>query len=180
MKHRGLLLLAALAAPGCIRAPEIVMVDRATALEQQASGSFKDVEQRLARASMSPTPVPLTPNQLEDLGIQPTPLVENTGKTQADRVDDLLLRHCVGEGRNGLLVVDSRRRCQTGRMSSDDVALVERVNRARLQLWQWMATMRPGVPEESLRQSWQQVHAAGVVCGGWVEAEDGTWGEKKC
>lgn len=180
MKHRGLLLLAALAAPGCISAPEIVMVDRATALEQQASGSFKDVEQRLARAGMSPTPVPLTPNQLEDLGIQPTPLVENTGKTQADRVDDLLLRHCVGEGRNGLLVVDNRRRCQTGRMTSDDVALVERVNRARLQLWQWMGTMRPGVPEEALRRNWQQVHAAGVICGGKVEAEDGTWGAKKC
>ena len=38
MKHRGLLLLAALAAPGCISAPEIVMVDRATALEEQAAG----------------------------------------------------------------------------------------------------------------------------------------------
>ncbi|RKH68416.1 DUF1318 domain-containing protein [Corallococcus llansteffanensis] len=179
MKHRGLLLLATLAAPGCIRAPEIVMVDRATALEEQASGSFKDVEQRLARAGMSPTPVPLTPNQLEDLGIQPTPLVENLGKTPADRVDDLLRRHCVGEGRDGLLVV-TRRQCQAGRMSSDDVALVERVNRGRMQLWQWMRTVRPGVPEATLRQGWQQAHAEGVVCGGWVEAGDGTWGEKKC
>jgi len=180
MKHRGLLLLAALASAGCIRAPEIVMVDRATALEEQASGSFKDVEQRLARAGMSPTPVPLTPNQLEDLGIQPTPLVENLGKTQAERIDDLLRRHCVGEGRDGLLVVDSRRRCQIGRMSADDIALVERVNRARVQLWQWMRTVRPDVPEEALRRSWQQVHAQGVICGGRVEADDGTWGEKKC
>jgi hypothetical protein len=179
MKHRGLLLLAALAAPGCIRAPEIVMVDRATALEEQAAGSFKDVEQRLARAGMSPTPVPLTPNQLEDLGIQPTPLIENIGRTQADRVDELLRRHCVGEGRDGLLV-DTRRSCLAGRVSADDVALVERVNRARRQLWQWMRTVRPAVPEESLRRNWQQVHAEGVVCGGWVEASDGTWGEKKC
>ncbi|MFY2558362.1 DUF1318 domain-containing protein [Corallococcus terminator] len=179
MKLRELLLLAALAAPGCISAPEIVMVDRATALEEQASGSFRDVEQRLARAGMSPTPVPLTPNQLEELGIQPTPLVENIGRTQADRVDELLRRHCVGEGKDGLLV-DTRRRCLAGRMTSDDVALMERVNRARLQLWKWMRTVRPGVPEESLRQSWHQVHAEGVVCGGWVEAADGTWGEKKC
>jgi hypothetical protein len=179
MKHRGLLLLAALASPGCISAPEIVMVDRATALEEQAAGSFQDVEQRLARAGMSPTPVPLTPNQLEELGLQPTPLVENLGKTQADRVDDLLRRHCVGEGRNGLLV-DTRRQCQAGRLSPDDVALMERVNRARQQLWQWMRTVRPDVPEESLRQSWQQVHAQGVICGGWVESADGTWGEKKC
>ncbi len=179
MKRRGLLLLAALAFPGCIRAPEIVMVDRATALEEQASGSFKDVEYRLARAAMNPTPVPLTPNQLEELGIQPAPLVENLGKTQADRVDELLRRHCVGEGRDGLLVV-TRRQCQAGRMSADDVALVERVNRARLHLWQWMRTVRPDVSEESVRKSWQQAHAEGVICGGWVESNDGTWGEKKC
>lgn len=178
MKRRGLLLLAALASAGCIRAPEIVMVDRATALEEQASGSFKEVERRLARAGMSPTPVPLTPNQLEELGIQPTPLVENIG-TQADRIDELLRRHCVGEGRNGLLV-DTRRQCQAGRLSADDAALVDRVNRARQQLWQWMRTLRPSLSEESLRRSWQQVHAQGVICGGWVESDDGTWGEKKC
>ncbi|HEX8435694.1 DUF1318 domain-containing protein [Archangium sp.] len=179
MKRRGLPLLAALAFSGCISAPEIVMVDRATALEEQASGSFKDVEQRLARAGMSPTPVPLTPNQLEELGIQPTPLVENLGKTQADRVDELLRRHCVGEGRDGLLV-DTRSLCTAGRLSADDAALMERVNRSRIHLWQWMRTVRPSVPEESLRRSWQQVHAEGVICGGWVEADDGTWGEKKC
>lgn len=179
MKLRGLLLLAVLAASGCIRAPQIVMVDRATALEEQAAGSFKEVEQRLARAGMSPTPVPLTPNQLEDLGIRPTPLVENLGKTQADRVDELLFRHCVGEGRDGLLV-DTRRSCLAGRLTADDVALVERVNRARQQLWKWMRTARPGVSEESLRRSWHQAHAQGVICGGWVEAADGIWGEKKC
>ncbi|RKG57969.1 DUF1318 domain-containing protein [Corallococcus sp. AB011P] len=179
MRHRGLLLVAALAASGCISAPEIVMVDRATALEEQAAGSYKDVEQRLARAGMNPTPVPLTPNQLEDLGIQPPPLVENLGKTQADRVDDLVRRHCVGEGKDGLLVL-TRRQCTAGRVSADDAALVERVNRARRQLWQWMKTVRPGVPEATLRQNWRLAHAEGVVCGGWVEAEDGTWGEKKC
>ena len=174
MKHRGLLLLAALASSACISAPEIVMVDRATALEEQASGSFKDVEQRLARAGMSPTPVPLTPNQLEDLGLQPTPVVESLGRTPADRVDELLRRHCVGEGKSGLLV-DTRRSCQSGRLTANDVALMERVNRARLQLWQWMRTVRPGVSEESLRRSWQQVHAEGVVCGGWVESARDAW-----
>ncbi len=179
MKHRALLPWAALVISGCISAPEIVMVDRATALEEQASGSFKDVEQRLARAAMNPTPVPLTPNQLEELGIQATPLVENMSKTPADRVDDLLRRHCVGEGKEGLLV-NTRRRCQAGRMTADDVALVERVNRSRQQLWKWMGSVRPGVPEDTLRRNWQQAHAPGVVCGGWIEADDGTWGEKKC
>ena len=40
---RSLLLLAFLTpvvASGCIRAPDVVIVDRRTALEQQASGSF--------------------------------------------------------------------------------------------------------------------------------------------
>lgn len=179
MKHRGLPLLAALACAGCISAPELVMVDRATALEEQAAGSFKDLEHRLARAGMSPTPVPLTPNQLEELGMQPPRLVENLGKTQADRIDELVRRHCLGEGKDGLLV-DTRRQCQGGRLTGDDAALMDRVNRSRLQLWQWMSTVRPGVPEEALRRSWHQVHAQGVVCGGWVESADGTWGEKKC
>ncbi|NMO18731.1 DUF1318 domain-containing protein [Pyxidicoccus fallax] len=179
MKHRGFPLLAALAFSGCISAPEIVMVDRATALEEQAAGSFEDVERRLARAGMSPTPVPLTPNQLEDLGMQPAPLVETNGRTQADRVDELLRRHCLGEGKDGLLV-DTRRQCVAGRLTADDLALMERVNRARMQLWQWMRTVRPAATEESLRRNWQQVHATGVICGGWVQADDGTWGEKKC
>lgn len=101
MNTRGLLLLASLAASGCISAPEIVMVDRATALEEQASGSFQDVERRLARAGMSPTPVPLTPNQLEDLGSAPPPLVENLNKTQADRIDELLRRTAWARGGTG-------------------------------------------------------------------------------
>ncbi len=39
---------------GCVKAPEIVVVDRATALEQQAAGSFADVEQDLAQRAVSP------------------------------------------------------------------------------------------------------------------------------
>ncbi len=52
------------------------MVDRATALEQQAAGSFDELEQQLARAAIAPRPVPLTPEQLEALGIAPPPLVD--------------------------------------------------------------------------------------------------------
>ena len=40
----------ALAPLGCIRAPEIVLVDRATALEEQAAGSYSELERKLARA----------------------------------------------------------------------------------------------------------------------------------
>ena len=41
-------LIAPLALSACFKPPEIVMVDRATALEQQASGSFDDLERKLS------------------------------------------------------------------------------------------------------------------------------------
>jgi hypothetical protein len=75
-------LLLAVPSLACIRPPEIAMVDRATALEEQAAGSFDELEQRLYRAGLSPTPVPFTPNQLEDLGVRPPPLVENLDATR--------------------------------------------------------------------------------------------------
>jgi hypothetical protein len=102
---RVLALAVAVALPGlagCFTPPEIVMVDRATALEQQAAGSFDDLEQRLDRAGIEPRPVPLTPGQLEALGIRPAPLVDESDLTDADRLDGLLAQHCIGEGRDGL------------------------------------------------------------------------------
>jgi len=172
------LVVASLCCAGCIRAPEIVMVDRSTALEEQASGSFGDVEHRLDRAGMTPAPVPLTPDQLDALGIRPVSIVDDVEQTAADKLDALLLRHCVGEGKDGLLV-DTRPACQ-GASSPDDLATVDRVNRARLSLWRWMHGVRPDLPEDALRKSWTQNHALGVVCGGWVQHDDGTWEGKKC
>ena len=45
-----LVCLVALVRLGCIHAPESVLVDRGTALEHHASGSYSDVERKLARA----------------------------------------------------------------------------------------------------------------------------------
>jgi hypothetical protein len=137
------------------------------------------VEHRLDRAGMFPAPVPLTPDQLEALGIKPTPLVDNVDETPADHLDALLRRHCVGEGRDGLLV-NTRKSCHGGTSSADDVASIDRVNRARLELWRWMHGVRPDVSEDALRKSWIKAHAQGVVCGGWIERDDGTWEDKKC
>lgn len=172
-----------IAAAGCISAPDVVLVDRATALEEQAAGSYEDLERRLARAGMDPTPIPLTPDQLEDLGMQAPPLVDKLDETPADRLDALLRRHCIGEGKDGLLV-DTRRQCKAGRMTAEDAALVQRVNRARQQLWAWMRAQKsqtvPKVSEDDMRSRWQRVHAEGLVCGAWMQAADGSWGEKKC
>lgn len=164
---------------GCYKPPEIVMVDRATALEQQASGSFDDIELKLDRAAIEPRPVPLTPEQLESLGIRPAPLVDESELTDADRVDGLLAQHCLGEGKDGL-VVDTRDACRGGADPQEAQVLRERVNSARRQLWRWMHEQRPDVAEADLKRAWRDNHVRNVVCGGWVEGSDGKWQPKPC
>jgi hypothetical protein len=164
---------------GCVKAPEIVMVDRATALEQQASGSFDDIELKLDRAAIEPHPVPLTTDQLEALGIRPTPLVDESDMTDADRLDALLAQHCIGEGKDGLMV-DTHEACQGAADVEQAQTLVERVNRARRQLWRWMHEQRGDVSEGDLQRSWHDSHLRNVVCGGWIEGSDGKWTGKSC
>jgi hypothetical protein len=164
---------------GCVKAPEIVMVDRATALEQQASGSFDDIELKLDRAAIEPRPVPLTTDELEALGIRPTPLIDESDMTDADRLDGLLAQHCIGEGKDGLLV-DTHDACQGAADVEQVQTLVERVNRARRQLWRWMHAQRGDVSEGDLQRSWHDNHQRNVVCGGWVEGSDGKWTGKSC
>jgi nucleotide-binding universal stress UspA family protein len=175
----GGLVVLALPLAACFKAPEIVMVDRATALEQQAAGSFEDLEQKLDRAGIEPRPVPFTPEQLEALGIRQAPLVDGTQLTDADRLDGLLLQHCVGEDKDGLLE-STRDACHGGADAQEVETLVERVNRARRQLWKWMHEQRASVSESELQRAWRETHARNVVCGGWTQAPDGTWKEKPC
>jgi hypothetical protein len=164
---------------GCFKAPGIVVVDRATALEQQAGGSFEEVERGLAKRAVEPRPVPLTPDQLEALGLKPTPIVDHTDQTEADRVDALLRQRCLGEGKEGLLV-DTHDDCIGASDRGDAIALVDRTNRARLQLFRWMHAASPGKPPETLRREWRELHARGVVCRGWVQRDDDNWEPKKC
>jgi hypothetical protein len=147
---------------GCVKAPDIVVVDRATALEQQAAG-----------------PEALTPDELEALGIKPEPIVDHTEQTEADRVDALLRQHCIGEGNGGLLV-DTHDDCIGATDRATAITLVDRTNRARLQLWHWLAAEQPDRDAGSVRTQWRAAHSSGVVCRGWVQADDGTWAAKKC
>ena len=163
----------------CFKPPEIVMVDRATALEEQASGSFEDLERRMNRSAVEPRPVPLTPEQLEALGVRPTPRADSVELTEADRVDGLLVQHCIGEGADGLLA-DTHDDCHGAADAEEVLATIDRVNRARRQLWRWMHEQRADVSVEDLRRGWRQAHARGVVCGGWIEGEDGKWQGKPC
>ncbi len=176
---RVLALLLSVVPLACVKAPDIVVVDRATALEQQAGGSFADVERDLARRALDPGPEPLTPDQLQALGINPEPLVDHTEQTEADRVDSLLRQRCVGEGRHGLLV-DTHDDCIGASDRVVAIALVDRTNRARLQLFRWLAAERPELGPEVVRAHWHEAHVQGAVCRAWLQAEDGTWAAKQC
>ena len=171
--------LVPLAAAGCFKPPEIVMVDRATALEQQAAGSFEELELKLDRAGIEPRPVPMTPEQVEALGVKPAPLVDDAELTDADRVDGLLVQHCLGEGKEGLLV-DTRDSCKGAADMDELQTLLERVNRGRRQTWRWMHEQKGGSSERDLQHAWRDAHVRNVVCGGWLEGNDGKWQEKTC
>jgi hypothetical protein len=163
----------------CFKPPEIVMVDRATALEQQAAGSFDDLERNLDRSAIEPRPVPLTPAQLEALGYKPAPLVDESDLTDADRLDGWLVRHCAGEGQDGQ-VVETRDACK-GAVDAEEIqTLVDRTNRARQQIWRWMHEQRPDVPDAQLRRAWHESHLRNVACGAWFEGSDGKWQAKSC
>lgn len=164
---------------GCIKPPAIVLVDRATALEQQAAGSFPDLERKLMRTGITSQPVPLTPDQLQALGIRQPPLVDNIGLTEADQVDALLQQRCVGEARDGMLA-DTHESCRGAADHEQAVVLIERVNLARQQLFRYLQARQPQTPPTDLRRTWRQAHLRGVICGGWVQKDDGSWEAKPC
>jgi hypothetical protein len=177
---RRFVVIAALAVlVGCVRAPDVVVVDRGSALEQQAGGSFADVERKLNRQSVEARPLPLTPKQFEALGIKPLPLSDATELTDADVVDNLVVQHCIGEGRDGLLV-DTHAACVGAADRSEALELIARVNQARVQLWRWMQTERKDASIDDLRRTWRAVHVRGVPCDGWIQNEHGEWEAKRC
>ena len=55
-----IVMLLALAASGCIKAPDVIIVDRQTALEQQANGRFPSLQEQLDQAAITAEPVPFT------------------------------------------------------------------------------------------------------------------------
>jgi hypothetical protein len=177
--NRVLLAVLLASGSGCLKMSEIVVTDRVTALEEQAGGSFDELELKLTRAGIAPRPLPLTPEELDALGLKPPDTLEDPDSTRMDRLDRLLRQRCVGEGKDGLLV-ETAKDCR-GAVDHDALAqLVESTNRARGQLWEWLKKERPKATLDEVRQSWVTTHRQGVVCGGWVQKADGTWEPRSC
>lgn len=171
------LILLALGA-GCIRPPAVVITDRRTAVEQQASGSFRGLEEELEQAGLAPRPAPLTSSQLGSAGVR-APDDQETDGSDALRADSLLVKRCAGEALDGTLVL-TLDPC-TGAIDVPQVTrLVERINRERRQLWRWLAGQAPGKNAEQILAAWRETHLAGLVCGGQVQVAGGTWEIKKC
>jgi hypothetical protein len=167
---------------GCITAPAVVIVDRRTALEQQASGSFRGLEDELEQAGLVPRPAPLTAAQLGAAGVRREGLEasdQDDDGNDAVRSDALLVKRCVGEALDGTLVLTIDP-C-TGTIDVPQVGrLIERVNRERRQLWRWLAGQVPGKSADEVRAAWRQTHLQGLICGGQVQATGGAWEVKRC
>lgn len=171
----------ALLLAACIKAPDVIIVDRKTALEQQAAGSFRGLEEDMEQAGLSPRPTPVTGAQLEAAGVRRTPDVD-TGEGAPDelRADTLLVQRCVGEAEDGTLVLTADR-CTTAIDVPDVNRLLERLNRSRRQLWQWLAARAPRRSPADVKAAWHAVHLTGVICGGQIErAGGGGWEIKQC
>jgi hypothetical protein len=162
---------------GCIKSPQLILVDRKTALEEQAAGSFRGLEDDLEQAGISPRPTPLTGSQAGTRVATAAP--DDEAVSDEERLDGLLVRSCVGEAADGTLAVTTAR-C-TGTVDVARVtAMVERANRNRWQVWRYLQEKRPRASLDEVRRAWQKVHADGVVCGGQVQRADGGWEAKKC
>jgi hypothetical protein len=175
--RHALVLVAALAAAGCIRAPAIVVIDRATALEREAAGSFPQLERELERAGTVARPAALTREQLDASG-NLRPVVEEAEGSDAERVDALLKQSCVGEALDGTLA-ETRERCAVKEVPHLG-SLLDRTNRNRMQVWEWLRGQRPGRSLGEVRKAWREVHLRGVPCGAEVQGDDGAWGGKRC
>jgi len=177
------LMLPAVALTGCIKAPDVVIVDRRTALEEQAMGHRPAAERELNRAAVARRPAAMTRDELAAAGWRPRredDAVANLfadAARDADRVEVLLLRRCIGEAESALLV-QTRRTCTGGVDSSEVARLIERVNRNRRQVWAYMARVRR-VSAGSARTAWRKQHLVELVCNGHVQT-NGEWGLKKC
>ncbi len=174
-------ILLVLCAAGCVRAPDVVIVDRKTALEQQASGSFRGLEEELEQAGLLPRPTTVTGAQLTEAGVARAggPRVEAPGLPDALQADTLLTQRCVGEALDGTVVLTVAS-C-TGTIDVPQTnRLIERVNRNRRQLWRWMEEKSPGKSPEEVKAAWRQWHVAGLVCGAQLQGAGGEWEIKRC
>ncbi len=182
---RRIVLALALAGAGCISVPSVVVVDRKTALEMQAAGEYAPSAAASTGNGMSPGATALSRATLLEAGAESRAgfdgLTEpwTVFRTDADATDELMTRKCLGESRDATIV--ERRETCLGEVDAAVVAgLVQRANRAREQVWRWLAAKAPGRDETAVRAAWRSIRLDEVPCGAPVQAGDGRWESKAC
>lgn len=180
-----LLVASLLTLVGCIRAPDIVLVDRHTALEEQAAGRLPAAEMEAAQAAVSAGPAPLTSGQLARSGWHSESGHDAIAALYGDTLDpsalsdQLLQRRCIGEALDATLVATPAS-CSGAADLSEISRLLERSNRNRRQVWLYLQANRPGSDLDTVRATWRQQQLQSLVCGGQLQRPDGRWEVKTC
>ncbi len=174
-----------LSGAGCIKAPDIVIVDRHSLLEEQAAARMPAAEGQNAQAGVSPGPAPLTSGELARSGWQPDAAHDAIAalysgwEDEAQVIDQLLVRHCVGERSDGTLV-STPDACSGATDLADVGRRLEKANRSRRQIWLFAQQQRPQATDMDTREAWRQQRRVALVCGGWWQKADQTWEAKAC
>ena len=182
---RGLSACLVLALGGCIKAPDVVLVDRHSLLEEQAAARLPAAESRLAQAAVSPGPAPLTSGELARSGWHTPAGHDAIAALYPGWLDDdaaleqLLVRHCIGEAKDGVLVATPA--ACAGALDAADVGRrLEKANRSRRQVWLYLQTQRPRAGDDEVRRSWRRQRQVALACGGWWQRDDAVWEAKAC
>lgn len=180
------LLWITLAASGCVKAPDVVLTDQRTALEQQAAGEYRALENDLHQEGIAPKGEDITREALEaknpDMArstLGEVVQLYSAVQTDSEWVDQLLVAGCIGEAKDGLLqqLPDTcSERVDTGQLAR----VVERANLHRRQLWRLIRKRQPDASEDEVREKWRANHLEQVVCGATVQKGDDAWEKKEC
>ncbi len=171
---------------GCIKAPDVVLMDQKTALEIQAAGEYHPLEYDLIQAGLSPKATELPQEQLEAFshdskGSTLGDMIQLYSRVQTDSAwtDQMLLAGCIGESLNGLLQTTPEQ-CTQEVDTGQSARIVGRTNLHRRQMWQLIQKQYPGKTEEQIMRIWREIHLKRVVCGGLIQTGENTWEKKPC
>lgn len=174
----------AVSAVACVKAPNVSVVDQKTALERQAAGEYPELENELEQAQLAPKPEPYPREEMLDGrdragsgALGEVAELYAKAESDADAIDRLLVKQCIGEAMSGFLEARPAS-CTTTVNTAEMTRVLGRANLHRRQVWQLIASDR-GSSVKDAQETWRTVHLEQVVCGGLIQTGKG-WAPKSC
>ena len=99
-------------------------------------------------------------------------------RVDAQFIDSMLMRGCLGEGEDGLLKYTPDH-CDESVEVSELLRAASRNNLHRRQVWEYLAAQNTDRSTAEVRDAWRSVHLEQVRCGTWIE-ENESWTQKTC